>query len=1075
MVLALSLLCITSVVLVVSLFTYNNYFVAPDGAAAAGGAAATGSITFSNEWAFMGWNEWFELNDGQGNTTTISVMNFGGTSNGVCLNDKYDGGIWDSTSSQYVVSPPECTHGYAVDVGGGPTKTQITERFVSAINSSSIGITASWTVSGTVQLTNDTAGTAGNVSILVYGDLDGSTEVTIAGMSGGDDGGSNPTATAITPVQSSASLVTVTTTIADDDNEVTSLTVEHSTSGTVWTSSTIATVTFAGDEGDGGVTSTGSITDIDTDNDGSVDVTFTWLVSSDLPNTDDSSVYLRIVPNDGNADGATVTSSAFAIDTAQPTAPGALTVNTTSTTSVVLNYGATSTDSNFSDYRIYYASATTTVTVSDTSFTSTSDSNLASSTYGGASTTTLSSLATSTQYTVNIWAYDTYGNRSSSASSVTFYTLATPAGAPTVTQNTATSHTIEIDTASNGAGAVYAIYNATDETYVAADGSATSTGVYQASSTWGATVTATGLTPSTQYCFSIYTRNGDAVQAAASDQTCTYTPAAVPVSGAASALSSSQIRVSWGANGNPNGTAYNVEDTTRGKNSGWITDRNYTFGELAPGTAYSYRIKARNTNRLETAYLGGISTSTLEAGPVVIVVPANPAPSNIPSAESAEPNADADAEAEAEADTEADAEAEPEAEANAEPKPVEISVEKTVENKPIPNTGHSIGQIISATPQRATITVRSEPLTVTLDKDKEEGLDTDRDGVVDMKAVYLGLDTNGNPRFKFTDLVNTSESGSAITINDGLHTIDTPNVTLHLNVDDVELMAFSNTEDFSDVPYVPYASTYAWKLSEEEGEKTVYAKFRSEKGGLFETFDTIIYATGDVQEPEPVVIDDTAEATPTCPLTPGRVYKSVGSGAVYQVFEKGIANEVVTPCTKKYFANAQIFFTHYSSWDIVKVVTQERLAQVPNDDVPFMSLGPKYDLGSGSLVKATQDPRVFLVVENTRRWIVSEAVFSALEYTWGWIEDVSDDLLDLYEEGDPIRDGEGRPAGTVIMYAEKPDLYLLEASPADPTMLQKRYIPDVETLTFLGYRLDRIAVIDASEEYETGEPITLAE
>ncbi|MBT4072006.1 MAG: hypothetical protein HOE80_04785, partial [Candidatus Magasanikbacteria bacterium] len=123
-----------------------------------------------------------------------------------------------------------------------------------------------------------------------------------------------PTATAITPSQTDATTVTVATTIADTDSNVTSLIVEHSLDNSTWVSSTLFTATENG-EGDGTVTSTGNIADIDTDNDGSIALTFTW----DVSGINDSTVYMRIIPNDGTANGSTVTSSAFAVDTTAPT------------------------------------------------------------------------------------------------------------------------------------------------------------------------------------------------------------------------------------------------------------------------------------------------------------------------------------------------------------------------------------------------------------------------------------------------------------------------------------------------------------------------------------------------------------------------------------------------------------------------------------------------------------------------------------------------------------------------------------------------------------------------------------
>ena len=113
----------------------------------------------------------------------------------------------------------------------------------------------------------------------------------------------------------------------------------------------------------------------------------------------------------------------FKIDLAAPTAPGALTNNLTSNTSIIFNFGATTTEANFSEYKIFYKAGDTAPTESDNLFDQTKDSNLANILFNGAATTTVDSLVAGTQYSFNIWAYDVAGNRASSS----FVTITTNA------------------------------------------------------------------------------------------------------------------------------------------------------------------------------------------------------------------------------------------------------------------------------------------------------------------------------------------------------------------------------------------------------------------------------------------------------------------------------------------------------------------------------------------------------------------------------------------------------------------------------------------------------------------------
>lgn len=185
-------------------------------------------------------------------------------------------------------------------------------------------------------------------------------------------------------------------------------------------------------------------------------------------------------------------------DTTFPTTPGALTVGAITTNSATFTFGATSSDTNFSDYRITYAIGST-VSTSDTSFTSTSDSNLASSTFAGATTTSLSGLATSSQYSVMITAYDTYGNGATS-SIVSFYTLATAPSDVVASNITANSFTISWNANGNG--------STSTEYYVEDVGDTSRNSGWIASTSHAFT----GLTANRSFTFQVKARNGDQIE-----------------------------------------------------------------------------------------------------------------------------------------------------------------------------------------------------------------------------------------------------------------------------------------------------------------------------------------------------------------------------------------------------------------------------------------------------------------------------------------------------------------------------------------------------------------------------------
>jgi hypothetical protein len=92
-----------------------------------------------------------------------------------------------------------------------------------------------------------------------------------------------------------------------------------------------------------------------------------------------------------------------------------------------------------------------------------------------------------------------------------------------------------------------------------------------------------------------------------------YTYANVPGSSAYSNITTTSIRANWTANGNPAGTQYYCENTTKGTNSGWTTATSWNSTGLSPGTAYSFRVRARNGNGVLTSWRSLGSATTLSA------------------------------------------------------------------------------------------------------------------------------------------------------------------------------------------------------------------------------------------------------------------------------------------------------------------------------------------------------------------------------------------------------------------------------------------------------------------------------
>ncbi len=428
-----------------------------------------------------------------------------------------------------------------------------------------------------------------------------------------------PAVTIGTPSQQSGTTVTVTSTLTDADSDTTSLIVEYSTDGTTWTSSTLGSITV--DTGSV-TTSTGQISSIDTFVDGSVDLTIEWNIGADLPNTDDTTVYLRLIPNDGTENGSTVTSTAFAVDTLDPTAPGDLSVYTVTSSTIQLTFPVTNaSDTNFSEYKIFYASSTP-ISESSSVFTSTTDANLADVDFNAATqSVAFSGFSASTTYYFKLYAYDTWGNSTSSAE-ISTTTLPAEPTAPTITSFTnVTSSSLTINWQDNSSG------NTQETGFTVRYG--TSIGNYTVGSSSVdadvTTVNISGLTASTTYYFVVEATNsgGTSTSSYSSTTTVKGSPAA-PTSLTFSSVSTTTLTIFWTDTSFGSATAAAETFTVK-----YNTDGSGTYGSTAgttnsgtnsldvtlstPNSTYYFVVIASNN--------GGTSTSSLASTTTLANVP----------------------------------------------------------------------------------------------------------------------------------------------------------------------------------------------------------------------------------------------------------------------------------------------------------------------------------------------------------------------------------------------------------------------------------------------------------------------
>jgi hypothetical protein len=121
----------------------------------------------------------------------------------------------------------------------------------------------------------------------------------------------------------------------------------------------------------------------------------------------------------------------------------------------------------------------------------------------------------------------------------------------------------------------------------------------------------TGLQANHRYGYRVRARDGVYNGTGYSTIGYRYTLANLPGAAGFSNITETSIRANWTANGNSAGTQYYCQNITAGTNSGWITGTFWNSTGLNPGTAYTFQVKARNGDGVETGWTSLGSQSTL--------------------------------------------------------------------------------------------------------------------------------------------------------------------------------------------------------------------------------------------------------------------------------------------------------------------------------------------------------------------------------------------------------------------------------------------------------------------------------
>lgn len=129
-------------------------------------------------------------------------------------------------------------------------------------------------------------------------------------------------------------------------------------------------------------------------------------------------------------------------------------------------------------------------------------------------------------------------------------------------------------------------------------------------------------------------------------------------------------------------------------------------------------------------------------------------------------------------------------------------------------------------------------------------------------------------------------------------------------------------------------------------------------------------------------ITSTSSIIITTPAFVTYLYKSPSSTQVY----------LITPTNYKYhLPNEQTFLSYGYTWDQITTIPSVQLNTYP----------------TSTLIKLLSDPKVYLIQNNQKHWIINESVFNALNFSWSAITTVNTTDFNSYLSGADIISPQG--------------------------------------------------------------------
>ncbi len=246
--------------------------------------------------------------------------------------------------------------------------------------------------------------------------------------------------------------------------------------------------------------------------------------------------------------------------------------------------------------------------------------------WGGVNGILVKNLSPNTQYSFCTTAKNAIDIATECSQELTAYTLAQT---PTITARVTGSSSVElvVDQDGNPNGTQFQVIDTRSGGYIDSNGRFTSSASNIKPDSTISTIQITSLPPNTSYIFRVRSRNLDGVNSNWSSTVPVTTWANTPSNLLFNTVAGSSGKISFSSNGNPNNTQYAIQEVSTGKYvdystntltdsivwgtyASWRTTTGVTIRNLEPGKSYSFRVKARNSENVETPYIDGNTGKT---------------------------------------------------------------------------------------------------------------------------------------------------------------------------------------------------------------------------------------------------------------------------------------------------------------------------------------------------------------------------------------------------------------------------------------------------------------------------------